>query len=111
MVTLRRGTVTEIRERHDGLVRLEVDGRPCIAYPGLTGPVALGDDVLVNVQALDLELGRLGLRKSQLELSMGMPSVSANFVEMRRVTSELADVERALADAEDAWLELEELAP
>ena len=62
-------------------------------------------------EALDLELGRLGLRKSQLELSMGMPSVTANFVEMRRVTSELADVERALADAEDAWLELEELAP
>ena len=54
---------------------------------------------------------RLGLRKSQLELSIGMPSVTANFVEMRRVTSELADVERALADAEDAWLELEELAP
>ena len=36
---------------------------------------------------------------------------SANFVEMRRVTSELADVERALAEAEDAWLELEEQAP
>ena len=62
-------------------------------------------------EALDPELGRLGLRKSQLELSMGMPSVTANFVEMRRVTSELADVERALAEAEDAWLELEELAP
>ena len=62
-------------------------------------------------EALDLELGRLGLRKSQLELSVGMPSVTANFVEMRRVTSELADVERALADAEDAWLELEEQAP
>ena len=42
---------------------------------------------------------------------MGMPSVTANFVEMRRVTSELADDDRALADAEDAWLELEELAP
>ena len=62
-------------------------------------------------EALDLELGRLGLRKSQLELSMGMPSVTANFVEMRRVASELADVERALGEAEDAWLELEELAP
>ena len=60
---------------------------------------------------LDTELGRLGLRKSQLELAMGTPSVASNFVEMRRVTSELADVERALADAEDAWLELEEMAP
>ena len=62
-------------------------------------------------EALDAELGRLGLRKTQLELAMGSPSVSANFVEMRRVTSELADVERALAEAEDAWLELEEMAP
>ena len=42
---------------------------------------------------------------------MTTPSIAANFVEMRRVTSELADVERALAAAEDAWLELEELAP
>ena len=40
------------------------------------------------------ELTRLGLRKSQLELAMGIPSVTANFVEMRRVTSELADVDR-----------------
>ena len=62
-------------------------------------------------ETLDAELSRLGLRKSQLELAMGQPSVAANFVEMRRVTSELADVERALAAAEDAWLELEELAP
>jgi len=62
-------------------------------------------------EALDAELSRLGLRRSQLELQMGQPSVAANFVEMRRVTSELADVSRALADAEDAWLELEDQAP
>jgi hypothetical protein len=42
---------------------------------------------------------------------MGDPGVAANFVEMRRVTSELADVDRALAAAEDAWLQLEERAP
>ena len=60
---------------------------------------------------LDAELTRLGLRKTQLELSMGSPAIAANFVEMRRVTSELADVERALAVAEDAWLELEDRAP
>ena len=60
---------------------------------------------------VDAELTRLGLRKSQLELSMGSPLIAANFVEMRRVASELADVEQALATAEDAWLELEERAP
>jgi len=62
-------------------------------------------------EVLNAELSRLGLRKSQLELQMGQPSVAANFVEMRRVTSELADVSRALAEAEDAWLELEAQAP
>jgi ATP-binding cassette, subfamily F, member 3 len=61
--------------------------------------------------ALDAELTRLGLRKNHLELAMGDPSVAANFVELRRVTSELADVTQALAVAEDAWLELEERAP
>jgi ATP-binding cassette subfamily F protein 3 len=61
--------------------------------------------------ALDAELTRLGLRKNHLELALGDPGVGANFVELRRVTSELADVDAALAAAEDAWLELEERAP
>ncbi len=61
--------------------------------------------------AVDAELTRLGLRKTQLELAMGTPAARANFVELRRITSELADVETALAVAEDAWLELEERAP
>jgi ATP-binding cassette, subfamily F, member 3 len=61
--------------------------------------------------AVDGELTRLHLRKNHLELAMGDPNVSGNYVEMRRVTSELADIEVALAAAEDAWLELEERAP
>jgi hypothetical protein len=61
--------------------------------------------------AVDADLSRLGLRKSQLELAMATPGVAANFVEMRRVASELADVEQALATVEDAWLDLEERAP
>jgi ATPase subunit of ABC transporter with duplicated ATPase domains len=61
--------------------------------------------------AAEAELTRLGLRKNHLELSIGDPSVQANFVEMRRVTSELADIDVALAAAEDAWLDLEERAP
>ena len=31
-LSLRRGRVTAITERHDALVRLEVDGVPCVAY-------------------------------------------------------------------------------
>jgi ATP-binding cassette subfamily F protein 3 len=61
--------------------------------------------------AAEAELTRLGLRKNHLELSMADPAVQANFVELRRVTSELADIDVALAAAEDAWLELEDRAP
>ncbi|MGH3076454.1 MAG: ATP-binding cassette domain-containing protein, partial [Gaiellales bacterium] len=62
-------------------------------------------------QLVDGELTRLGLRRGHLELSLGDPSIQANFVELRRVSSELADVDVALAQAEEAWLSLEERAP
>ncbi len=61
--------------------------------------------------AVEAELTRLGLRKNHLELALGDPVVQANFVELRRVTSELADVDVALEAAEEAWLELEDQAP
>ena len=57
------------------------------------------------------DLTRLGLRRSHLELALHDPAIAANFVELRRVTSELADVEQALAAAEEAWLLLEDRAP
>ena len=75
------------------------------------GPKLSKDAYRRQRAAVDAELTRLGLRKNHLELALGDPAVAANFVEMRRVTSELADVEQALAAAEDAWLELEERAP
>jgi len=61
--------------------------------------------------AVDAELTRLGLRKNHLELALGDPAVGSNFVELRRITSELADVTTGLEAAEEAWLELEERAP
>jgi hypothetical protein len=72
MLSLRRGTVTAVTERLEGLVRLEVDGRPCIAYPRLTGPVALGDDVVVNVQAVELGLGSGGFDVLHTNLTRGL---------------------------------------
>ena len=71
-LSLRRGAVTAVVERPDGLVRLEVDGRPCIAYPRLTGPVALGDDVVVNVQARELGLGSGGFDVLYANLTRGL---------------------------------------
>jgi ATP-binding cassette subfamily F protein 3 len=64
-----------------------------------------------QLASVEGELTRLGLRKTHLELAVGDPQVQANFVELRRVTSELADVEAALATAEEAWLDLEQRAP
>ena len=60
---------------------------------------------------MDGDLTRLGLRRGQIELALTDPSAQSNYVELRRLTSELADVESALAAAEDAWLSLEERAP
>ena len=71
-LSLRRGTVTAIVERHEGLVRCEVDGAPCVAYPRVTGPVALGDDVLVNVQARALGLGTGGFDVLHANLTRGL---------------------------------------
>ena len=62
-------------------------------------------------EAMDAELTRLNLRRNHLDLELSNPKVQANFIELRRVSSELADVETALASAEDAWLALEERAP
>jgi ABC-type multidrug transport system ATPase subunit len=75
------------------------------------GPKLSKDAYRRQRESIDGELTRLGLRKNHLELAMGDPVVQSNFVELRRVTSELADVEVALAAAEDAWLSLEERAP
>jgi hypothetical protein len=71
-LTLRRGTVTAVLERHEGLVRLEVDGVPCVAYPRLTGPVAVGDDVVVNAQARELGLGSGGFDVLHANLTRGL---------------------------------------
>ena len=72
MLSLRRGAITAVTERLEGLVRLEVDGRPCVAYPGITGPVALGDEVLVNVQAVELGLGSGGFDVLYANLTRGL---------------------------------------
>ena len=71
-LTLRRGRVTAITDELDGLVRLEVDEVPCVAYPRLTGPVEPGDDVLVNEQARVLGLGSGGFDVLYANLTRGL---------------------------------------
>src|SRR3989442_2555159 len=71
-VSLRRGTVTAVHEQLEELARLEVNGVACVAYPRLTGPVAVGDDVLVNVQARELGLGSGGFDIRYANLTRGL---------------------------------------
>jgi hypothetical protein len=69
---LRWGTISTVGERLDGIVRLEVDGRPCVAYPRLTGDVEVGDVVLVNTQAAELDLGSGGFDVLYANLTRGL---------------------------------------
>jgi len=71
-LTLRWGTVTAIAQAYDELVRCEVDDAPCIAYPRQTGPIEVGDTVLVNTQARDLALGSGGFDVVYANLTRGL---------------------------------------
>jgi hypothetical protein len=71
-LSLRRGTVTAIIERLEALDRIEVDGEPCVSYPLTTGPVEVGDEVVINVQAEQLGLGSGGFHVLYLNLTRGL---------------------------------------
>jgi hypothetical protein len=99
-VSLRRGTVTALVERHEELMRIEVDGAPCVAYPRVTGPVELGDEVLVNVQARELGLGSGGFDVLYANLTRGLelePASSAHVMVLP-----YTPLQYAVAHAEEA---------
>ena len=75
--SLRRGTVTAVVELLEELARIEVDGKPCVAYPRITGSVETGDDVIVNVQARELGLGTGGFDVLYVNLTRGLELVAA----------------------------------
>ena len=52
--------VTAVRSEREGLQRVEVDGEPAYVLTALIGPVAVGDRVVVNTTAVDLNLGTGG---------------------------------------------------
>jgi len=64
MATFRRAKVVEVVESSEGLcrARLALDDGEIIAagFPGMLGPLAPGDAVIVNTTAVDLELGTGG---------------------------------------------------
>jgi hypothetical protein len=78
-LALRRGRVVSI-EAPGPATRLTVDvggeQRAAIAYVDLTGPVQTGDDVVVNVAALDLGLGSGGFDIVHVNLTRGLDGVA-----------------------------------
>ncbi len=60
MPTFRTGTVTELLEERPGLQRVATDLGRAYALTQLTGPVAVGDRVVLNTTAVDLGLGTGG---------------------------------------------------
>ncbi len=71
-LSLKRGRISRVVERYADLVRCEVDGVPCVAFPSLTGSVGEGDEVLVNVQARELGLGSGGFDVLYANLTQGL---------------------------------------
>jgi hypothetical protein len=77
VLSLRRGRVVSV-EAGDRVARFSVSiddtgaERPAIAYPELTGPLEPGDEVIVNVEALDLGLGSGGFDLLVANLSRGL---------------------------------------
>jgi Protein of unknown function (DUF3866) len=100
VLSLRRGRVTAITEEHEGLVRLEVDGSACVAYPDLTGAVAVDDEVLVNVQARELELGSGGFDVLYANLTRGLGLSAADGAHVMKLP--YTPLQAALRHAEEA---------
>ena len=70
-LALRRGTVVAV---DGGQLTVDVDGeeRSAVAYEELTGPNEVGDEVVVNVAARDLELGSGGFDIVHVNLTRGL---------------------------------------
>ena len=87
MLTTRRATVVAITAADARLVRLrarvegEDDEREVIAYPALTGAVAVGDRVELNTTATSLDLGTGGVDFVMANLSRSEKSATATFGE------------------------------
>ena len=92
-LTLRWGTVTAVTQRLDELIRCTVDGNECVAYPRQTGPVEVGDTVLVNTQAQDLQLGSGGFHVLYANMTRGLgllPPPSAHVMTLPYTTGQAA---------------------
>ena len=99
MPAFRSGTVTAILQERRGWQRVEVDDEKAYVLTELIGPVAVGDRVVMNTTAVDLELGTGGWHVVHWNLSRDAWTSPPTGREMKlRYTSLQADVAIAAAD-------------
>jgi Protein of unknown function (DUF3866) len=65
MAVFRTGTITEVIQSHSDAIRVKVEIDEgvieALGYPAMAGPLAPGDEVVVNTTGISLELGTGGL--------------------------------------------------
>ncbi|HUQ64331.1 MAG TPA: DUF3866 family protein [Acidimicrobiales bacterium] len=83
-------TVSAILSSRSGLQRVDLSGRPAYVLTELIGPVAVGDRVIVNETAVDLELGTGGfdvvhwnLSRSEFSSAGGGPVLKLRYTSLQ----------------------------
>jgi len=113
MLKLRRATILDAEPpAGSGEQRLTVgltgpgppDPRPAIADVALLGRSEIGDDVIVNAEALDLGLGSGGFDILHVNLTRGLEGRSARGAEVMKLN--YTSLQHAVSPVEDAALEL-----
>lgn len=109
MLKLRRGRVVSVDagERVSRLsVALDDDAGPrdAIAYPALTGPVEMGDEVVVNVEAQDLGLGSGGFDIVCVNLTRGLSGAGVEGAHVMKLN--YTPVQHAVHPVEEGLAEL-----
>lgn len=107
-LALRRGLVTVIADATAPVVELAVavDGleRAALSYPELTGPVEVGDDVVVNVAAVELGLGSGGFDVVHVNLTRGLTSAGPQGAHVMKLN--YTSLQHAVTPVEEAAPEL-----
>src|SRR5438067_9733592 len=108
MLKLRRGVVVETGDAHGPEQRLttEVQGRrrEAIAEVSLVGRAQVGDELLVNVQALDMGLGSGGFDVVHANLSRGLDAQDAATGNVMKLN--YTSLQHAVAPVDDAQTDL-----
>ncbi len=108
MLKLRRATVSEASpgDGPEQELVVELDGRrrPAIADVALLGRAEVGDELIVNVQALDLRLGSGGFDIVHVNLTRGLQGAEATGANVMKLN--YTSLQHPVSPVEDERLEL-----